>query len=132
MKLNKTNLAISWIFQIIAAAILLSAAWMKFSGNETVIFVFDELEMGHFGKIVIAIIESSAAVLLLTNNLAHLGAILGFGNMLGAAIAHISVLGIAIRGDEGRLAIFLSVVLLSTLIVIFIRRKSLPLIGRAL
>ena len=92
---------ISWIFQIIAAIILISAGWMKFKNGHTDIFIFTQLRMEPFGRYLIGILEMLAGLLLLSKNLITIGAILGFGIMCGAIIAHVSFLGFSVLGDNG-------------------------------
>ena len=120
---------ISYIFQIIAATILGLAAYGKFSGQEIGSMVFERIKMGENGKYLIGVIESLAASLLLTPNIPHYGAILGFGTMIGALIAHLTVLGIVVDNDGGRTVMMLITVIISCSIVMYIRRKNLPLIG---
>ncbi len=128
-ELTTREKSISWIFQIIAAAILAMAAYGKFTGEEFGTIVFERIKMGQYGKNLIGVIESTAVFLLLTPNLPHYGAILGFGTMLGALVAHLTVLGIVVNNDGGKAVMMLITVILSCSIVMYIRRKNLPLIG---
>jgi hypothetical protein len=128
-KLTTKEKIISWIFQIIAAAILALAAYGKFTGEEFGTIVFERIKMGAAGKNLIGVIESLAVFLLLTPNLPHYGAILGFGTMLGALLAHLTVLGIVVNNDGGKAVMMLLTVILSCSVVMYIRRKNLPFIG---
>ena len=123
---------LSWILQVIAAFILASAAYGKFVGMEPSLFVFEQLQMGPSGRLVIGLIEALAALLLLTPNVPQLGALMGFGTMMGALIAHTTVLGLDTNGDGGMMVAMMGVVVLTTLTVMYIRRRDLPLIGRVL
>jgi len=118
---------ISWIFQIIAAIILGSAGFSKLSGNEMSAFVFSELGIEET-RLIIGVIETLAAFLLITKA-PYLGAILGFGTMIGAIIAHVSVLGMEIQNDGGTLVMLLAVLVVATIVIMWIWRRSLPLIG---
>jgi hypothetical protein len=120
---------ISWVFQIIAAIILGMAAYEKFSGNPLISSVFDQLKMGDAGKKLIGIIEAISAIMLLTTNLCHFGALLGLGTMLGALIAHVTILGINVNNDGGLMVGLMSLNIICCSIIMFIRRRSYPLIG---
>jgi hypothetical protein len=74
----------------------------------------------------IGVIESLAVLMLLSPNLPHIGAFLGFGTMIGAAIAHVTVLGLG-PGD-GIMVGMLGAVVLLTVGIMFIRRRDMPLI----
>jgi len=121
----KKKLVVSWVFQIICVLILLPAVWFKFSSHPSTVFVFESLGMEPFGRYLIATIEALCIMLLLTHNLAATGAILTLGNMLGAFIAHASILGISVKDDGGQLSIMMLVVLVSALIVAVIRKKEI-------
>ena len=121
---------VSWIFQLIAAAILAKASYGKFTGAEMSLFIFDQIEMGAAGRYIIGIVEAFSALLLLTPNIPHIGALLGFGTMMGALIAHLTVLGIDINGDGGLLVMMMGVVIVTTATVMYIRRRDMPMIGR--
>ncbi len=125
--LSPTVKGVSLAFQLIAAFILGYAALMKFSGAQESVYVFQTLGI-EGTRLVIAVIEGVAAVLLLTK-MPHYGAILGFGTMLGALLAHTFTLGMEVQGDGGLLVSLMLLVILSTLVVMWIHRKKLPLIG---
>lgn len=126
---TKKQKIISWIFQIIAATILGFAAYEKFFGNEISGMVFNQLKMGDHGRKLIGVIESLSAMMLITSNLCHFGALLGLGIMLGALIAHITVLGVNVNNDGGMMVGFMCLNIISCSTVIYIRRRSYPLIG---
>ncbi len=88
--------------------------------------------MEPFGRLLIGSIEPLCAVALATNVLAAPGALLAIGTMLGAVIAHLTVLGAEVQGDGGlHLALFALVVATSGP-VLLARRRELPLIGSTL
>ena len=128
----KIILGISWICQILAALILAMAAWGKITGAEMSVFIFATLNMEPGGRIIIGMLEALAAVMLLTSNIPHYGAILGFGVMIGATLAHISVLGYDVQGDGGRLIILLTIVVVTTLAVMYFHRRKLPFVGKTI
>lgn len=129
--LSRKNSMISWFFQLIAAAILAKAAYSKFAGSELSVYVFNALEMGAGGRLLIGVIEGVSVLLLLSSSAPHIGALLGFGTMLGACLAHYSVLGLSVQNDGGAMVLMMVIVMISTSLVMYIRRKNLPLIGHA-
>ncbi len=118
--------------QIISAGIFLFAAVTKFMATEGNVYIFEKLDMEPTGRIIIGFIESAAALMLLTKNYSAMGALLGIGTMCGAVIAHASVLGVNIQGDNGVHIILLALVMLSCGTVLIVRRKNLPFIGPTL
>lgn len=129
MKL-RTKLIV-WPLQLICAAILFGAAWAKLSSQPLDIILFTDLGMEPTGRYVVGIVELLSAIFLLTNRLAATGAFLAIGTMCGAIIAHASILGYNVMGDNGRHILMLIVVFVSSLIVAVIRKKDLPFIGNA-
>jgi len=118
--------------QIVSAVILLFAGVTKFLATEGNVFIFTELDMEPTGRIIIGLIETAAALMLMTKNYAAMGALFGLGTMCGAVIAHVSILGFNVQGDQGLHIVALSTVVLCTGTVLIARRKTLPLIGPTL
>ena len=87
------------------------------------VVLFTELGMEPQGRIIIGVIELTAGALLLSPQAAT-GALLAVGVMCGAIIAHLTVLGIDLKHSG-----LLLTVLLSSLIVLYVRRRDLPIIG---
>ena len=129
MKNSKSSkIILSWVFQIVAAIILAKAAYSKFTGSEMSVSMFQALGIDQT-RLIIAAIEAIAALLLLTKNLSQYGALLGLGTMMGALIAHATVLGFDVNNDGGMMVILMSIVVVSAMIIMWIRRKTMPFIG---
>jgi len=95
------NRWILWIFRLIAAGILLPVAVQKLVGAGPSGLIFEALGMEPHGRIIIGLVELTAALLLLSPQAAT-GALLAIGVMLGAIIAHLTVLGVdATLSGEG-------------------------------
>lgn len=122
---------IAWCCQIVAASILLIVGVLKFLSDETDVFIFSELKMEPMGRYFIGFLEVLAGIFLFSELLAALGALLGVGVMCGAILAHITVLGVSVAGDEGRHLILLALVFLSCGLALYLRRRQLPIIGRS-
>jgi len=91
----KTRLAISWILQGVVAVILAASAVSKFLGNPEAIRIFSALGMEPGGRFLIGGLEGLAALLLLLPFGVPWGAMLGWGLMSGAVIAHLTEIGIS-------------------------------------
>ena len=123
--MKPTERIISWILQIIIIVVLADAAYLKLSNNLEVIQMFSALGMEPAGRYIIGFLEAAACGLLLLPNAAVHGAILTFGIMLGAIIAHCSKIGF--EGITPLVAVLL--VILSS-IIIYLRRMQIPSIAR--
>lgn len=136
MALDKTQKIISWIFQIIAAAILLQTLFFKFTGAEESIRIFTTLGAEPWGRIGSGLVELAAGILLLIPARAAIGAILALGVMCGAIFSHLMVLGIDLSGaginDGGFLFTLAVTVFISSAVVLIIRRREIPFIGAKL
>lgn len=121
--------ALLWICQLIAAGILLRAGVAKFLSVESTVTLFTSLGMEPFGRYLIATIECASALLLLTKHFAAIGALLTVATMCGALIAHITKLGVLSSFDEAHQLIPLLLLLSSSGIVLYARRRSIPLVG---
>ncbi len=126
------NSKIIWTCQAIAACIIGGAGLLKFMGNPTDQLLFAELGMEPFGRYLIASLEVIAAALLASGIFAAPGALLAIGTMLGAIIAHATVLGAEVQGDGGLHLVLLVTLLLVSGPVLFVRRRELPLVGSTL
>jgi hypothetical protein len=93
--MGRTNTAVaSWILQILVALLLGSSAIAKLSGQAPAVMIFETLGMEPAGRHLIGGLELIAVLLLLVRFSAAWGAILAWGLMTGAIIAHSTHLGI--------------------------------------
>lgn len=128
--LTRTQNVISWLLQLTVAGILLQTLFFKFTGAEESVYIFSRLGAEPWGRIGTGIIELVAALLILVPATVPYGAILAMGLMAGAIGSHLTVLGIEIRGDGGLLFGLALATLVSSGIVLFIRRAFIPVVGR--
>lgn len=129
MALSKKENIISWVLQIAAAVILLQSLFFKFTGAEESIYIFSTLGVEPWGRIATGIAELTAGILLLIPRTASIGAVVALGIVSGAILSHLTVLGIVVQDDGGSLFMLAIVVLISSAIVAFIRRRDLPILG---
>jgi len=85
---------ICWVLQLLVAAILAPMILAKFSPAPEAVVLFEQLKMEPLGRYIVGALESLALLLLLIPAGAAWGAILGWGVMTGALIAHATVLGL--------------------------------------
>jgi hypothetical protein len=123
MKRPKT---ISWILQIVVAVILAQTFYFKFSGAQESVELFTMLGMEPHGRIITGILELLAVVLILIPHSVAYGAILSWGLMSGAILAHLTRLGF--QGEAGILAALGIAAWICSAAVIFLRRDRIPLI----
>lgn len=132
MKLCKTHLFISWMLQVIAAVILAQTLFFKFSGAPESKFIFTTIGVEPWGRVGTGLAELVAVLLLLSPRFAVLGAALSVALMFGAIGSHVTKLGIVVQNDGGLLFGLAVTVFLSSSVVLYLRRKQLPLLrGRA-
>ena len=131
MELAKNQAIISWIMQVIAAVILLQTLFFKFTGAEESVYIFTTLGLEPWGRIGSGIVELVAAVLLLIPGTVTIGAIISLGTIGVAILSHLTKLGVTIPAvnDKGQLFALAVVVFVACLVILFIRRQQIPLIG---
>jgi uncharacterized membrane protein YphA (DoxX/SURF4 family) len=81
--------------------------------------------MEPWGRIAIGVFELIAAILLLVNATAWLGALLALGLMAGALLMHLTKLGISVQGDGGYLFALALIVLLCSAYVVLRNREQI-------
>ena len=114
------------VLRLVVAAVLIPVGYLKLSANELDVALFTQLGMEPHGRIIIGFTEITSALLLLSPQAAT-GALVALGVMLGAIIAHTTVLGFSITYVP-----LLALVFLSSAIVLIARRGDLPIIGKSL
>lgn len=120
----------SWVLQIAAAAILGQTLFFKLTAAPESVFIFSTLGLEPGGRIGSALAELVAVVLLLTPRGAALGALLALGVIGGAIVAHLTKLGIEVKGDGGLLFALALTVLVASVGVLALRWRELPGLSR--
>jgi hypothetical protein len=129
MKLSRMANITSWVCQVVAAVILAQTLYFKFSGAPESKYIFSTLGVEPWGRIGTGVLELVAVFLLLNPATAILGGLLSMGLMGGALMSHLTKLGIEVQGDGGLLFGLACTVMLTSAIVVLIRRTQLPLVG---
>ncbi len=129
MDVNK-NRKVSRFFEIIAGAVLLPFAIGKFMPVEDFgRSVFYYLGIYPTGQYIVGAIEIIACILLFSKY-SSWGTILATWVMMGALIAHLTVLGLDAKGQGYTTFICLLIILSSCLTALYLRRTEIPLLGR--
>jgi len=119
-----------WIARLVAAVILLQTLFYKFSASAESVYIFSKLHAEPWGRIGSGIMELIASVLILIPRTTGWGALLGLGIMGGAILSHLFVLGPVVMDDGGLLLIYALLVFFSCLYLVWIYRKSLPVLNK--
>ena len=129
---SKTGALASWALQVTVAVILLQTLFFKFTGAEESVYIFTKVGGEPWGRLGSGVLELIAAAMLLTPALVAYGAMLTVGLMSGAILSHLTILGIEVKGDGGLLFGLAVTCFIGSLIVLALRRASIPVVGRYL
>lgn len=110
--------------------ILLQTLFFKFTGAEESVYIFSKLGLEPAGRYATGFVELIAAVLLLFQCYAWIGALLAAGVMSGAIVSHLTVLGISVKDDGGLLFGLAIVVFACSLAVLFLHWRQIPIVSR--
>jgi putative oxidoreductase len=121
----KISLVLYWAARILAALIMFQTLFFKFTGAEESVMIFTAVGMEPWGRIGVGVLELIAAMLLLINATAWLGAALGAGLMAGAVFMHLTMLGIEVGHDGGYLFILALTVLVACCYVLYVNRSKI-------
>lgn len=131
-RLSAGGAIVSWVAQLLAAAILGQTLFFKFTGAEESVYIFTTLGMEPWGRFGSGVAELVASVLLLVPRTAPLGALLSLGVISGAIMSHLTVLGIVVKDDGGLLFVLALAVFLCSLVVLAVRRNQLRAVVRVI
>jgi hypothetical protein len=114
-----------WAVRIVAAVIMLQTLYFKFTGAEESKYIFTRVGMEPWGRIGIGVLELIASALILISSTVWLGAALALGLMGGAIIMHLTILGIEIQGDGGRLFSYAVIVAACSLLMLIWNKERI-------
>jgi uncharacterized membrane protein YphA (DoxX/SURF4 family) len=124
-----------WILRLVPAILLLQTLFFKFTASEESVYIFTQLGVEPWGRIISGIIELLAAILIIMPSRTAFGALAGMCVMAGAVLSHLTVLGIEIMGDGGLLFILALVILVCCSLLVLLNKSQLanvPIIGKIL
>ena len=113
-----------WAVKILLGLAFLASSMAKFLSVEMLVYEFGLIGLGQWFRYVTGIVELAGAILIFVPRLQAIGGLVLGGTMVGALIAHVTVLGPP----------FWPAVLLGALalLVVIAHRRDIPLIGRRL
>ncbi len=118
--------------RIIVVIILIQTLRFKFTAHPDSVYIFTKVGLEPYGRIGIGIIELIISVLLLFPKTVWLGSGLAVGIMGGAILMHLTALGIVVNGDSGALFYTALVTFMISLLLLWIYRKDIAIIGHKL
>jgi putative oxidoreductase len=107
------------VIRLLCAAILLQTLYFKFGAEPESVYIFETVGLGTAGRIGTGLLELLASIALFVPSLRFWGASLAFGLMVGAIFSHLTVLGINVLGDGGKLFALALTVCLGSLYLMF-------------
>jgi uncharacterized membrane protein YphA (DoxX/SURF4 family) len=129
MAMSKGLNLLSWALRLIVAVILVQTLFFKFTGAEESVYIFRTLGVEPWGRIGSGVVELITALLLLIPRTVAIGALLALGTITGAILSHLTKLGIVVMNDGGLLFTLALAVFVSSVALLVIHRREIPLIG---
>ena len=106
-----------WILQVLLAVAFVGAGGAKLAGAPAMVDMYNTIGFGQWFRYVTGIIEVGSAVVLLVPRVAVFGALLLACTMIGAIVAHYTVLHVPATGPI--------ILLLVTAVITWLRREQL-------
>ncbi len=128
---------LTWAAQVAVALILAQTLFFKFTYAPETQYIFDS-RGGRPAATLVGVAELACAVLLLVPRTAAVGALLSLAVIAGAIFTHLTALGIQVQNpqtgewDGGFLFGLAVAVAVGSLVVLAVRWKDLPFVGRLL
>lgn len=91
-RLHPTTLA-RWALQVVVALVFFAAAVNKLAGTSQMVAVFDQIGIGQWFRVFVAIVEIAGGVLLLWPGRSAFGALVLSATMAGALVTHVAIIG---------------------------------------
>ena len=129
---SKFRKLLNWACRLAAAGILLQTLFFKFTGAPESVYIFSKIGLEPWGRIGSGVVELIAALLLLVPGLGWFGAAIAIGVLSGAIVSHLTILGIVVMNDGGLLFFLALVTVACSAVVLFMERRSIPLVGARL
>ncbi|EIE01168.1 hypothetical protein LEP1GSC185_3598 [Leptospira licerasiae serovar Varillal str. VAR 010] len=109
---------LSTILSVFSALVFLQTLFFKFTGQDESVKIFSTLGIEPWGRIGTGSVEFIVAALLIFPASRFVGALVGFGLMIGAVLSHLLFLGIVVDDDGGLLFALAVSVLVACIIIL--------------
>jgi putative oxidoreductase len=130
--LSKPLLVASWLARVAVAVILLQTLFFKFTGAGESVYIFTAVGQEPWGRYGSGVVELIASVLLFVPSTVAIGAALTLGTISGAIFFHLTKLGIVVHDDGGLLFALALVVFVCSAFLLWLHRRTLPVVGSRL
>ncbi len=117
---------LSTILAVYAALVFLQTLFFKFTGASESVKIFSTLGIEPWGRIGTGSVEFIIATLLVFPPSRFVGALAGFGLMVGAVLSHIFFLGIVVDDDGGLLFTLAVSVLIACIALLNLEWDKMP------
>lgn len=129
---SKSLRVASWIARTVVAVILVQTLYFKFTGAPESVYIFTTVGQEPWGRYGSGVVELVASVLLFVPGTVAVGALLALGTMSGAIFFHLTKLGIVVQDDGGLLFALALTVFVCAAFLLWLFRRTLPLVGTRL
>lgn len=119
-----------WLLRLLVAGILLQTLFFKFSGAPESVWIFRALGAEPWGRIASGVAELVVAALILWPRTTGIGAVGSLGIISGAIVAHLTMLGIEVQGDDGTLFYLALLVFAGSAVLVWLHRREIPVVGK--
>ncbi len=120
---------IGWICRVTAAVILLQTLFFKFTAAPESVYIFTKVGLEPWGRVGSGTAELIAAILILIPATTWIGAGLALAVMLGAIFSHLTILGVVVMNDGGLLFCLALAVAACSVVLLFLQRRRVPIVG---
>src|ERR1044072_6745352 len=120
---------IAWTCSVAAAVILPQTLIFKFPPAPESVYIFKKVGLEPWGRVGSGVAELIAAVLILIPRTTWLGAGLALAVMAGAIFSHLTVLGVVVMNDGCLLVGRALAVATCSVVLLFLQRRRVPIIG---
>lgn len=128
--MKKYPVILSWCIQIPMVVLFAVAGWMKLSGDAESRALFDTLGMEPAGRLIIGVLELTAAWMFLRSCTAVRGALLTLCIMVGALIAHATRIGFG--GEMSEMSMMWAFAFFGSTLILAMRYRELRFLANAL
>lgn len=115
---------ILWMVRCIVAGILLQTLYFKFTAHPDSVYIFEKVGLGAIGRIGTGIAELIAGIMILMPKTSFYGGVFSFMIISGAILAHLTRLGIAVKGDGGTLFYLACIVFMGSVFLVWQQRPT--------